>query len=82
MNLEYWMEKAKQNALIKVKNGEVFELKDLFDGVEWERLSKGDRIRFGKFFANAISERKIPEIKRVQKGANNHTRYIKCMEDK
>lgn len=44
-----WMNKAKEkvNDLIA---GTEFVLKDLFEGIEWNSLSVGDRLLFGKFF--------------------------------
>lgn len=77
MDYDNWLEKAKRNIDTKLKVGKKFEVRDLFDGVEWNELSKGDRINFGKFFSNAVKEGKIPAIERIKRGDNNHARYVK-----
>ena len=81
MDTEQWMEKAEHYLRDKVKVGEVFELRDLFNGIECTELSKGDRIRFGKDFSNAVKENRFPSIKHIKKGENNHTRYTKVVDE-
>lgn len=53
MDMNLWLEKAVVaiNALPPSKK---FELRNLFQGCEWEGLSKGDRITFGKFSTCAV----------------------------
>lgn len=77
MDIELWMDNAKEIINQKVKIGQRFELRSLFETVEWETLRKGERIQFGKDFANAVSEGRFPNIERVERGANNHAQYIK-----
>lgn len=77
LDVELWMCKAKESIDLKVKKGQKFELRSLFETVEWETLRKGERIQFGKDFANAVSEGHFPSIRRVERGANNHTLYVK-----
>ena len=77
MDVALWLEKASRSIERKVKIGKPFELRDLFEAVEWEELSKGDRIRFGKDFANAVKEELFPNVVRIQKAQNNHAQYIK-----
>ena len=77
MDSELWFNKATISINQKVIVGRVFEVKDLFESVEWKELSKGDMIRFGKDFANAVREGQFPNVERVIKGDNNHSRYIK-----
>ena len=80
MNTESWLKEAEKSITDKVKVGQKFEVRKLYEAVKWEELSKGDRIRFGKDFANAVSEGRFPNVKRIQKAENNHTQYIKVKE--
>ncbi len=77
MDSALWLEKATNSIEKKVKIGKPFELRNLFETVEWEELSKGDRIRFGKDFANAVGEGFFPNVVRIQKAQNNHALYVK-----
>ncbi len=77
MDVALWLEKASSSIERKVKIGKPFELRMLFEAVEWEELSKGDRIRFGKDFANAVEEGYFPNVVRIQKAQNNHAQYIR-----
>lgn len=55
MDIKTWM----NDAVIKINSlddGTEFALKDLFDGVKWEELPKGDRLTFGRSFKNDVSE--------------------------
>ena len=40
--------------LSKVGFGQVFVLKDLFEGCFWNRLPIGDRLAFGKYFKRQV----------------------------
>ena len=80
MDTDYWMELAGESIAANVRVGQRFETRDLFDGVAWNALNKGDRIRFGKDFANAVSEGRFPNVERIQRADNNHARYIKKRE--
>ncbi len=80
MNVGYWMKKAESSIANKVKVGQKFEVRKLFEDVEWEKLSKGDRIQFGRDFSNAVKEGRFPNVERIQKAENNHAQYIKTGE--
>lgn len=82
MDFNEWTRNAIDRIAMNVNFNQRFELKDLFEGCEWERLSKGERINFGKFFANEVRESRIHGIRALERGKNNHSRYIKIlMED-
>ena len=68
---------AKKSINDKVKKGKPFEVKDLFEGYIWTELSKGERIMFGKYFANEVREGRVDNIQPYQKGKDNHRKYIK-----
>lgn len=77
MDNEKWLMLAIQQIDEKVKENVPFEVKQLFKGFDWEQLTKGERILFGKYFANAVREGMVSNVIRVQRANNNHTRYIK-----
>ncbi len=77
MDFRKLLEEAQLSIKTKVKVGRPFEVKELFDGVKWNSLSKGDRISFGKLFANEYREGNIKGIKMLPRGNNSHTRYTK-----
>ena len=54
-----------------------FLLKDLFDGVEWNSLSKGERLSFGRFFKDEVLEGRVPNVQYIGKAQNNSARYKK-----
>lgn len=66
----------------EVEPGTVFESKSLFGGVEWEALEKGDRIGFGRYFANAVRNGVVQNVVRLERAKNNHARYMKVEETK
>lgn len=58
MDFNEWTQNAIDRIAANVNFNQRFELKDLFEGCEWDRLSKGERISFGKYFANEVREKK------------------------
>ena len=77
MNFLKWTEEAKIAIKTKVKVNQTFELKSLFEGCKWETLSKGERISFGKYFANEVREGNIESVIAIGRDRNNHSKYIK-----
>ena len=77
MNFEKWTAEAIEVINTKIKTNQRFELKHLFEGCRWESLSRGERINFGKYFANEVRESKIKNNVAIERGRNNHSRYIK-----
>jgi len=70
-------EQALSSIYLKIQSGQIFEVRDLFLGADWEHLSRGDRIGFGRFFSNEVDAGKIPSIEKVRKATNNHRQYKK-----
>lgn len=82
MDFNEWTRNAIDRIAINVNFNQRFELKDLFEGCEWDRLSKGEKISFGKYFANEVRENRILGVRALERGKNNHSRYTKIlMED-
>ena len=76
MDNEKWLTIAKQK-IETIENGKVFQVKDLFENVDWTTLKKGERICFGKFFSNEVRELHIENVKALERGKDNHSRYMK-----
>ena len=77
MDYEIWSERARNAIDTKVVPGRKFEVKHLFPGHEWESLSRGERISFGKYFSDAVKEGRFPNVTRSEEGKNHHNQYIK-----
>ena len=71
-----WMRKATE-IISHLKNNNEFLLKDLFDGIEWNNLSKGDRLSFGRYFKNEVIEGNVHHVTYIGKAQNNSAKYRK-----
>lgn len=60
----------------KLDNGELFLVKDLFYGYEWNRISRGDRIKLGVIF-NGYVHSENSDISEVKKTPQNQWIYKK-----
>ena len=58
-----------------------FELRNLFQGSEWEGLSKGNRITFGKFFKAEVLGGRFENVIFLDRAKNNHSKYQKIEGD-
>lgn len=77
MDYELWMERACHALRTQVAVGSKFEVKHLFPGHEWESLSRGERITFGRYFSDAVREGKVSTIFKCEEGKSHHNQYIK-----
>lgn len=58
----------------KLQKGEVFIVRDLFKGYEWNRISRGDRLLLGTLFLNYVNtERKF--ISPIDKSSSGQQKY-------
>ena len=80
MDLLEWFNKAIRTT-DSLNNGFVFCVKDLFEGVEWTSLAKGDRLKFGKYFKNEVIEGHVPNVVFMGKSDNNSAKYRKEIEN-
>ena len=62
----------------QLKSGTVFFVKDLFEGMDWKRLSRGDKLAFGKFFKRKVELEQVPRVQYFGKADNNSAQYIKA----
>lgn len=77
MDYRRWMAKALNSIESNVAEGNPFEVKDLFEGHRWKALELGNRIGFGRYFANEVKEGRVPGVIGLERGKDNHSRYIK-----
>lgn len=73
MNTEMWIGEA-IDGLRRWQGGDTFVLRDLFDGVKWNELAKGDRQLLGRTFKEKVKERYIPGVECME-GGNGPQRY-------
>ena len=67
------LEEAK-NEIINLKPGEVFLVRDLFKGYEWNRISRSDRLLLGTLFLNYIknADTKVAIIEKTTSGQQKY----------
>jgi len=78
MNYDEWLE----NALSKISTlqiGSVFEVKDLFDSIEWNKQESKDKRFFGKYFSCKYNDGVIKGIERVDYDKKISNRYRKTL---
>jgi hypothetical protein len=63
-----------QNEINNVKVGEVFLLKELFKGYEWNRIKISDRLLLGTLFLNYVNTNS-DKIIALQKTSSNQQKY-------
>ena len=59
-----------------VQEGEIFFVKDLFKGYEWNRIPKRDRLMLGSLFLSYIGTHDC-KVTIADKGASGQQRYLK-----
>lgn len=62
------------NETAKLNDGEVFLLRDLFKGYEWNRISRSNRLLLGTLFLNKISSENL-EISASTKTSSGQQKY-------
>ena len=67
------LEKA-VNETVKLSDGEVFLLRDLFKGYEWNRISRSNRLLLGTLFLNKISSENL-DITASAKTSSGQQKY-------
>ena len=64
------------NELKNLRSNEVFLLRDLFKGYEWNRISRSDRLLLGTLFLNYIKSNDVG-IAPIGKTSSGQQRYEK-----
>lgn len=71
---------AYQSANEVVRAGEKFRVKDLFRGVEWQRVPKGFRTKLGFMFYAYVTEQASDTFELAGKTPQNQQMYLKLMK--
>jgi hypothetical protein len=58
----------------RLNQGEVFLIRDLFKGYEWNRISRRERLLLGTLFLNYINTSKS-HIKAIEKSSSGQQKY-------
>ena len=76
MNELEWLYQA-TDKITTLTSGTIFEVKELFDSLEWANLSAKERQGFGRYFSTAYKNGQINSIHRVEDGKRKPNRYVK-----
>lgn len=63
-----------KSELSNLKEGEIFLVRDLFKGYEWNRISRSDRLLLGTLFLNYIKTSETPVVP-IEKTTSGQQRY-------
>lgn len=69
------LEMAKKE-LVNLKSGEIFLVRDLFKGYEWNRISRSNRLLLGTLFLNFIKNTDV-DVVIIEKTSSGQQRYKK-----
>jgi len=72
-DINVYLDKAVQETKF-LNNGEIFLLRDLFKGYEWNRISRSNRLLLGTLFLNRINNENL-EIRVSKKTPSKQQRY-------
>lgn len=62
---------------LNLNNNEVFLLKDLFKGYEWNRISRSDRLLLGTLFLNYVNSSGT-YLRPIEKTSSKQQKYRVC----
>lgn len=65
-----------KNEIINLNPGEIFLVRDLFKGYEWNRISRSERLLLGTLFLNLIKNTDI-KISVIEKTSSGQQKYQK-----
>lgn len=69
------LDRAK-NELQNLRFGEIFLVRDLFKGYEWNRISRSDRLLLGTLFLNHVKTENIGVVA-IEKTSSGQQKYKK-----
>lgn len=65
----------------KIPNGQIFFVKELFYGTDWNELNRGEKLSFGRYFKSAVVDKRISKVRFIGKANNNSSQYQKIQEE-
>ena len=57
--------------------GRTFEVKKLFPGTEWDKMTVGEKRQLGTLYSNEYKNGRIKGIRRIENNKQNHSVYLK-----
>lgn len=76
MDYEKWINKAIME-IGKLDCETAFVLKDLFSGIEWNKLARGEKTNLGRKFKENVDKKAIPKTVIVDSPKGTSTTYKK-----
>lgn len=76
MDYNIWVNKAIMK-IGELDKGTKFVLKDLFSGVEWNQLKRGEKSNLGRIFKKYIIDKKIPNVELIESPNGTSNTYKK-----
>lgn len=61
----------------ELKSGEVFLVKELFKGYEWNRIDRSSRLTLGTLFLNEVKNNHGLNVEILDKTSSSQQRYMK-----
>ena len=75
MDYEKWYEDAVNYINSSIAIGQHFEVKSLFTGAKWDKLSAGDKKSFGRYFSGKVKDGMIDNVIKEGEGKSHHNKY-------
>ena len=76
MDYDELLSKANEH-IDTIQSDEIFFVKDLFLGTEWNELKRGDKLGFGRYFKKAVMNNSVQGVEYIGKADNNSAQYKK-----
>ena len=76
MDYNVWINKAIMK-IGELENNTTFILKDLFSGVEWNKLARGEKTNLGRRFKENVDKKAIPNVIVIDSPKGTSTTYKK-----
>ena len=57
--------------------GQAFEVKKLFPGIEWDKMTVGEKRQLGTLYSNEYKNGRIKGIRRIENNKQHHNVYLK-----
>ncbi len=76
MDYIVWLNKAVMK-IGALRKDTTFTLKDLFSGIEWDELNRGQKLHLGRIFKAEVVNKSIPNIVVIDTPKSTSTTYKK-----
>lgn len=76
IDYDAWLKEATHKT-ITLSAGSTFIVKELFDGIKWNKLTSGEKRDFGRRFKQEVAMGKIQNVRYIGKMQNGSCKYMK-----